>query len=363
MRRTNVEFIQRFHSRTVRSLLSLVRNSAPKAAAEPLLPLGIELFESNPAVIENAADQRMAHLRHYQAGPNSRRSQELLNEVASAKVCLLRPEKRTSYDATLRQHLQTVECATEQNHSPPFDAVIDATDGYSVVWKRLRLAQRRRRLRQTILLNLFGLGAVSLAGLLFWQGGLRWENLNTALLTQAGAISKENGVSSPKPPSAPLAHTRPAAKQPTRKIAPMPHPAGPRVVPLAVEPDATIPSEKVSLDLQVSHLSGASLFDRLLKPSPPTTPPVRSPVPTAPKRASRLPVPSRDSQQKVFEELEETYGAASSATPAEKLCLAQEFLELSKKVLKKPVERFVLLRRAAELAGEAGDVSPDVGSC
>ena len=64
--------------------------------------LGLRQFESDPEVIEAASDQRMAHLRTYQAGQYSALSQKLLNEVAGAKICLLSPEKRARYDEILR---------------------------------------------------------------------------------------------------------------------------------------------------------------------------------------------------------------------------------------------------------------------
>jgi hypothetical protein len=64
--------------------------------------LGIPPFESDPDVIDAAADQRMAHLRKYQTGANSALSQQLLNEVASARIALLSPEKKAVYDAQLR---------------------------------------------------------------------------------------------------------------------------------------------------------------------------------------------------------------------------------------------------------------------
>ena len=56
--------------------------------------LGIPAFEDSPTVIENAADQRMAHLRTFQAGKHSQESQRLLNEVAAARICLLNAEKK-----------------------------------------------------------------------------------------------------------------------------------------------------------------------------------------------------------------------------------------------------------------------------
>jgi uncharacterized protein YegL len=67
--------------------------------------LGIVLFEGNPQVIENAADRQMAHLRTFQTGQHSALAQNLLNEVAAAKVCLLNLAKKAAYDQHL-QHLQ-----------------------------------------------------------------------------------------------------------------------------------------------------------------------------------------------------------------------------------------------------------------
>jgi hypothetical protein len=65
--------------------------------------LGLRLFESDPEVIEAAVDQRMAFLRTYQSGQYSAHSQKLLNELATAKVCLLSPDKRALYDESLRR--------------------------------------------------------------------------------------------------------------------------------------------------------------------------------------------------------------------------------------------------------------------
>ena len=67
--------------------------------------LGIEVFEDNLDVITSAADKQMAHLRTFQTGQHSAVSQKLLNAVATAKVCLLNPEKKTAYDQSLRQKL------------------------------------------------------------------------------------------------------------------------------------------------------------------------------------------------------------------------------------------------------------------
>ena len=63
--------------------------------------LGVEMFEADPAVIDHAADRQMAHLRTFQNGPHSDASQQLLNEVAAARVCLLDATKKAVYDFKL----------------------------------------------------------------------------------------------------------------------------------------------------------------------------------------------------------------------------------------------------------------------
>ncbi len=67
--------------------------------------LGLRRFEDNAAVIESAADQRMSFVRKLQAGRHSKLSQQVLNELAAAKLCLLDPQKRAKYDRLLKQRL------------------------------------------------------------------------------------------------------------------------------------------------------------------------------------------------------------------------------------------------------------------
>lgn len=73
--------------------------------------LALELFESDPDVIESAADQRMAHVRTFQAGQNSALSQQILNELSAAKLCLLNPQKKAEYDRQLRERLERQKAA------------------------------------------------------------------------------------------------------------------------------------------------------------------------------------------------------------------------------------------------------------
>ncbi|MBN2216973.1 MAG: hypothetical protein JW719_06325 [Pirellulales bacterium] len=63
--------------------------------------LGLRPRESDPEVIQNAADRQMLHLRTYQLGPHAPLAEQLLNEVAAARLTLLNPDKKAEYDRRL----------------------------------------------------------------------------------------------------------------------------------------------------------------------------------------------------------------------------------------------------------------------
>lgn len=67
--------------------------------------LGLENFEDNRDVIATAADRQMSFVKTYQAGENSELSQRILNELATARICLLNPDKKSEYDETLHADL------------------------------------------------------------------------------------------------------------------------------------------------------------------------------------------------------------------------------------------------------------------
>jgi hypothetical protein len=78
--------------------------------------LGLELFESDPDVVTTAADSRMALVKKFQSGQYSAISQQLLNEIAAARITLLNPEKKSQYDEILREKLKP---AVKQAAPPP----------------------------------------------------------------------------------------------------------------------------------------------------------------------------------------------------------------------------------------------------
>ena len=68
--------------------------------------LGLDLFEDDADVITMAADRQMSHIRTYQNGPNGDLSQQILNELARARRCLLVPEKKAEYDEEIRASMR-----------------------------------------------------------------------------------------------------------------------------------------------------------------------------------------------------------------------------------------------------------------
>ncbi len=110
--------------------------------------LGIPLFESSASVIANAADQRMSFLKSVQIGEHIQFSQDLLNRVAQAKLCLLHADKKSDYDEALRkQRSENVKksrpvIAPRVTSSPP-PSLVDTSP------PRHRQAQPAKRLFST----------------------------------------------------------------------------------------------------------------------------------------------------------------------------------------------------------------------
>jgi hypothetical protein len=75
--------------------------------------LGIALLEDDPDVIENAANRQMAHVRTFQNSKHSSLSQKILNELSAAKLCLLVPNEKSEYDASLKTKLKAEKAEKE----------------------------------------------------------------------------------------------------------------------------------------------------------------------------------------------------------------------------------------------------------
>lgn len=85
--------------------------------------LSLDLYESDPDVIDAAVDRIAAFLQDVATGPQAKESQKLLNEIAAARLCLLDETQRATYDERLRLQLAQAVCppggASEPAVAPP----------------------------------------------------------------------------------------------------------------------------------------------------------------------------------------------------------------------------------------------------
>ncbi len=164
--------------------------------------LGLRLYEDDADAINHAADRAMAHVRSFQAGRFSLQSQQLLNELSAARVCLLDPDEKAAYDRELR--VKTAAKAAPRD--APEDAGVAGLGRVAVGGAVLRTkvqAQRARRQQTALLLAAvlalgFGVGAVALVWALMLPG-----------TPEAASGSKRSGAR--RKPDAP--HSRPLAPE------------------------------------------------------------------------------------------------------------------------------------------------------
>jgi hypothetical protein len=151
--------------------------------------LGLTEFEDDPDVIAAAADRQMGHVKSFATGRYASYSQELLNELAKVRVCLLNPKLKPAYDAELRRKLTPKPAPASQvaTHSPAavaappsvirgprIQVVRDpevATDGLpSLKPPRRALLARRRRKQNSALPIFLGvvIAAIAIAGVLIY---------------------------------------------------------------------------------------------------------------------------------------------------------------------------------------------------
>lgn len=89
--------------------------------------LGIARFEPDPQVIENAALQRVSFVRTFQTGKYSEQSQQVLNQLSAARVCLLDAAKKAAYDEELRGGAKQAAVIPPEGKAPPAAPVANLT--------------------------------------------------------------------------------------------------------------------------------------------------------------------------------------------------------------------------------------------
>jgi len=154
--------------------------------------LGLRVLEEDLEVISHAADRQMLHVRGFQSGPHSQESQKLLNELAAARVCLLDPAKKASYDEQLRAAI--ARRLHGQQAGPPFGLLLQGAARYVLTQaRRWWLTQARLASAELALgLELHRLGR--------YRG--RFPALSEQLDRVMGALAARPPQPDPRPPAA-----------------------------------------------------------------------------------------------------------------------------------------------------------------
>jgi hypothetical protein len=153
--------------------------------------LGINLFEGDADAIASAADQRMAHVRSFQTGKHTAFSQRILNELASARVCLLNPEKKAAYDQTLRAQLtpSPPNPPATQPMKPP--TVVEPSSlldfGFTPTYKK----QYKKPTRSWMPWAFVGVGGLVAAGLLLAIAGNRRDEQKAAKVPPSRIVESQ----------------------------------------------------------------------------------------------------------------------------------------------------------------------------
>ena len=284
--------------------------------------LGVGVFEDDPDVIEACGDQRMVHLRTYQTGKHSAESQELLNEVARAKITLLNPQKKAEYDKQLREQMGG------------FVEVIERK-------KPVEAASKKARPRMLMLGGAVAVGLILLAVIVVIE--MKRGSEPARKLQPIAAVSRDRQEPLPSLPPKPAPPERP-------KERPNESGSGIEPEPTVQPPPAEVaPEEKPPVEPTVAATEPTPPASETAMPKPAKEPEME------PATDQKLPVPSAAEQNKMDEQFNEVYSLSQKRTAEEEIALAKKLFESSNESPGDPVEKFVYFQTAMKAACRGGD--------
>ena len=312
--------------------------------------LSMKVFESDTNVIASAADKQMAHVRSFQTGQHSALSQQILNEISTARICLLNAAKKAAYDAVLRGQLAASEGARSRlAKAEPLEEPLAGLDlgdftrrpaATAVVGEKSRPSDPRKLPWQLPA----AIGAALLACVAIWAYMAATKDLSQQAMIQSKAAE-------PLPPKKVDAGTatKPETKKPPKTEEPKP------------EPSPEQPPKPSSTALATTVAPPAMPEQTQPETAPKTEPdtkaePTSTTAITTPEKPKLLTPPSAAVQQEIASQVEEVYKLGDARKPPEQVKLAKDLADMAEKSAK-PDEQFVLLRKAAELSCQAGDTT------
>ena len=348
--------------------------------------LGVQAFESDADVISNAADRQMGHVRTYQTGKHEAASQKILNELAAAKVCLLNPQKKASYDEQLRGGQQQQQ---RQRRAPEVQTPVIVTAAASPSAARPSRGSASRRANNRSKKPL-------------WKHPLAVAVACSLVPVSIIVVVIISTRAAPKPRRQEVARHEASQPETNRQEANRQEAnqreTNRRKTKTTIEPDnqpairetgrgtspaqdhqrktgVTAPVAPNLPDREVLVRPGASgpIRVRPADPQPPVTerkepdpPPVKIPavkpdsqVPPLAKKTppQKAPLPNADAIRAAETEIAELFGLDKPAAAAAKRKMASEILQAAADEEQRTPAHFAILRTAGDVAASAGDLA------
>ncbi len=348
----------------------------PRRPPDHYTLLGLRALEDDPDVISNAADQRMTHIRTFAAGRHSEHSQEILNALATARVCLLNTETKQPYDEKLRAAGQsTVEpivaavadpepvVSIQVNPRPPAVQVVSRGESISTTYR-----QRKRTPTGLYITVIAGVAVtVAIVGMVMFIAPNTPEQPSISVVSDnAPANPLPSKPPSPRPsresdvesPSAPEIANRPASdEQPTAPEMPSPEVADStesetRETESPERSDSEPPSPREEMPAD-----GSNDTDTPGTESPMDEPKSDDAAKALPPKPERLPVPNREQRAEAQKEIATLFGVdiRQATSPNARLLLAKKTVREARETTD-PAVKFMLFELTRSLAGNLGSV-------
>lgn len=337
--------------------------------------LAIGRFENDADVIENAADQRMAHLRRMSVGSRSELAEALLNELSAAKLELLTPDRKKAYDAALKAKDAETKPAADTKAVQPTKRV-RPTQEASKPAKALPVAAPLKAAAEPAIPD-FGKSSAARSGMAT-RARRKKSNLPVIALLIVAALALGGGTW--------FVLNRPAAesKKPTNDVAKsnpfprtLPGPQ-PNVTPQPTRPaktadgfdsDQPLKNEDATSTVKSPPVNDTSTpvaeLPSTLEPAsespsnePPTTAVSTStPIPQLPESVEpqRQPIPDESAQKTAREKMQGLFTLTKPRKPDERATLAKQLLEAAAEN-EDPAERYVVLAEASAQAAQGANV-------
>jgi len=298
--------------------------------------LGLPRFCDDVPRIEAAAQKRLDGLDRYALHPDPVKRdacQQVMNEVARARVVLINPQKREAYDLTLKPATAPPPPAVMQVQIEPIALVpvprapAIPRQAAAIVKPPARKGDPTRWIAAIVAASVAAVVVVAVI-----------QHASSTSQDAAAVMDHQPVVSNVEQPASPVSN--PAAATASNDVR---RPTAGTVQPPAVSSPPSVvamipPAPKVGLP--DTHVQTPTRV-----PGPPATRPLRDPVPNAAE------------QNKAKALVNEIFAndLAQAKTPEGKADLAKKMLEIAAKTDDDPPGRYVLLSNAGDLATQGGD--------